>query len=428
MAEPIDIESLPPLYREVFLAPENGMPDNISKDGCLALANLGKVAWNTWRARFPRGGCADFSALQFSARINFSGFNFGEACSFLGAKFTSKANFSSATFGPFANFDAAIFEYGANFDNAQFERQALFRGTQFGYDSTFKQAKFGIPKDSCSALFTGVQFTNVTFLDTIFSGYADFSGGTWEKVYKNGGRDRYLNDAKAYGIKVEISPYSFGNVIFTGAQFMWRSNFQNRDFLCEGDFSHACFSVAPEFFNSKLSENVFFDAAQYPDASGNLVAIRAYRTLKLAFSKQQAIREEQRFFKLEMAEEAKAALWYKKPLYATYWAFSEYGFSVARPLIMLLSTFSFFAAIYGTLAGLSPCLPFQSACTVDFDWVQFSVVQSIPLPGLEKLNSDLDFPVVHSIGFTVAAILHKTISLLALFLMGLALRNLFKLK
>jgi hypothetical protein len=66
-----DIEKLPPeidgipvreTIRQLFREPVNGTPDNISKEGCLALAlksnelggaGKGYVVWNTWRETFP---------------------------------------------------------------------------------------------------------------------------------------------------------------------------------------------------------------------------------------------------------------------------------------------------------------------------------------------------------------------------------------
>lgn len=44
------LATLPAEGREVFNYSENGLPNNISKAGCLALARLGKDAWNAWRA------------------------------------------------------------------------------------------------------------------------------------------------------------------------------------------------------------------------------------------------------------------------------------------------------------------------------------------------------------------------------------------
>jgi hypothetical protein len=89
--------------------------------------------------------------------------------------------------------------------------------------------------------------------------------------------------------------------------------------------------------------------------------------------------------------------------------------------------------IYGGLSYLNNCLPDPARCSFSTAWIEFSLTQALPLPGLDKLSENLRgklFPAdgLISIGVTFFVILHKVITLLALFLMGLALRNLFKLK
>ncbi|MDI9334027.1 MAG: hypothetical protein QM533_06590 [Cytophagales bacterium] len=242
---PISIESLDPLYRDVFRDPANGAPDNISKAGCLALARLGKDAWNAWRVAYPTP--------------------------FVGARFYSDAWFSGRTWN-----------------------------------------------------------------------------GTYRKINEK-------DSAKKWGEEHGLAPNEIEDI----------------------DFNHA------------------------------------------------------KFF--QRAEEAKAAPWFKRPLYGAYWAFSDYGDSIARPFILLFVTWIVCAAIYGSSAGLSACLPFQNACSIDSTWAEFSLVQSLPLPGLDKLSETLRqklFPPdrLIGVGVTLAVILHKAILLLTLFLGGLALRNLFKLK
>ncbi len=155
--------------------------------------------------------------------------------------------------------------------------------------------------------------------------------------------------------------------------------------------------------------------------------------MKLAFSKQQAIREEQRFFRLEMEEETLRETGLKRQLFKAYKLLSDYGFSVARPLLLLLATLLIFAAIYGLLSWWGQCGFSVQSCRLAPEWLEFSMLQSLPLPGLDKLSveaSQVFWPAGQWWGLVLAVlvIVHKTISLAALFLIGLALRNLFKLK
>jgi hypothetical protein len=168
---------------------------------------------------------------------------------------------------------------------------------------------------------------------------------------------------------------------------------------------------------------------EFPKAVGSYTAARAYRTLKLSFSKQQAIREEQYFSRMEMAEEAKAAGLIRKPLYCAYSLFSDYGFNVWKPALLLLVTTAIASVVYALLAGLNPC---TAECPMTNDLFLISLSQALPLPGFDKFaesaNTRLFGASYSSIALTLTIILHKAISLLALFLMGLGLRNLFKLK
>jgi hypothetical protein len=89
------------------------------------------------------------------------------------------------------------------------------------------------------------------------------------------------------------------------------------------------------------------------------------------------------------------------------------------------------AAIYASLSYQANCSCLY--CEFSSAWIEFSVLQALPLPGLDKLSDTLRSKLFadsgwSSIAVTLTVISHKTVSLLALFLMGLGLRNLFKLK
>ncbi len=420
MYEPVDIESLDPLYRDVFRDPANGTPDDISTAGCLALAKLGKTAWNAWRNNFPAWdneesgdttNNVDFSNVDFTipdeeGRINrfFNGFNFGNRAMFTFAKFPDHTSFSHATFGCLTSFEGAVFGVATGFQNTCFENGANFDGSCFMELGSFKEA--------------------------IFQGTSSFLASPWENITPN-------TESQLLG--------RFRSITFSGARFLGDTDFSGRIF--EGACSFAglalpahvksltptIFEKAPKFHNCKLHQDTTFDGAVFPHPSGSNEAARAYRTLKLAFSQQQAVREEQRFFKLEMAEEAARATGIQKFFYKAYAACSDYGFSVGRPLALLGLSLLAFSGVYGFFSWLNHCLPTQAACQFNPSWAEFSLIQALPLPGLDKLSDALRGQLFLPSGWisifvTMAVILHKTVSIAALFLAGLALRNLFKLK
>jgi uncharacterized membrane protein len=95
--------------------------------------------------------------------------------------------------------------------------------------------------------------------------------------------------------------------------------------------------------------------------------------------------------------------------------------------------FVVFLVIYICLANVTPCLLTEADCHIRFDLIQFTLLQALPLPGLDKWSDSLRSVLFPAEGwksaiFIVSLMLHKAISMLALFLSGLALRNLFKMK
>ncbi|MDC7703833.1 hypothetical protein [Vogesella indigofera] len=190
----------------------------------------------------------------------------------------------------------------------------------------------------------------------------------------------------------------------------------------------------PEFHGCELHQDTTFDGAKFPPASGNDEAARAYRTLKLAFNKQLALREEQRFFKLEMEEEALREQGLKHWLFWAYKHFSDYGFSVWLPLRWALCVSALMAMLYGVLSVLGNCLLADVAtCHFAPQWLTFSLLQTLPAPGMDKMamvaaDKFLPDDGWWGLGVSVLVIFHKAVVIAALFLVGLALRNLFRLK
>jgi hypothetical protein len=243
--------------------------------------------------------------------------------------------------------------------------------------------------------------------------------------------NRDLEKRKQWAESDGTIPEGFEQVSFTGAIFKESVSFVGRRFEGVTLFERTQFSVAPSFYGCKLHQATSFWHAKFPLAQGNEEAAKAYRTLKLAFAQQQDIREEQRFFKLEMEEEAARETGWRRWLYRSYRELSDFGFSVGRPMILLFATSMLAALIYGWQAGLV----FDSANTHTAALIHFSLASAIP--GLEKLAEPAALRLFgevskgianYSLPTVLTLLTHKAISLLALFLIGLALRNLFKMK
>lgn len=489
------ISKLDSLYQSAFLNPENGTPDDISKKGCLALMHLGVAAWNSWRSDFPTeggrtnhgygvtsqyGNIANFSNQTFEIGTDFSGFNFGSSANFENAEFNGLVSFQSAIFGEKANFDLVRFKKGATFQNARFENDVTFTLAKFSNLAFFSYAQFGGITDFTAACFTGqVSFNKVIHGQKLIFNLADFNCSPVSFVAAS--LEDFLSvypleerePIKSWAACQNLSPGKINCAQFGGATFSSTVDFSGIEFAGQTKFSKSfiyqlnywherdirgrlifegekakllaslktepgkplLFGSPPIFHNCKFNQDISFDGAEFPKPTGLESSIRAYRTLKLAFAQMQAVREEQQFFKLEMAEEHHAMRGGLRRVHALYAFISDYGFSTLRPSVLLLSTTVFALILYGLLAGYSLCLPFLSSCSPSNKWLEFGLINAIPLTGMDQYSDTLRsslypvtlHPVIQAL-VTTTLILQKSFSLLALFLIGLALRNLFKMK
>lgn len=492
---PLEVDGIPvrETIREIFRNPENGTPDNISKAGCLALALKSKevgggkshLVWNAWRDVFPVityyangplqykntidfrkvdfekvlfnlshfrfGDASDFSESKWGRSTRFDGATWGDKCKFFKTIWGNDCGFRQARWGQFCNFEGAKWGDMCRFQNSTWGSHCVLDDSEWGDLSNFQNANFGsyVHFQSCvwggGLHFWATQFGLQTiFRGSIFLGSVKFVSKSETKLNFN---------------EIDFSGCEFrGKAEFSGRSFIGKTNFgltDNKNKKCleiesdgrivygengypkfiniEVPIRPVVFSVAPLFHGSELHQDTSFEGAQFPPASGSEEAARAYRTLKLAFSKQQAIREEQRFFRLEMEEETLRETGLKRWLFQAYKTFSDYGFSVTRPLMYGVLGVLCLTLVYGLLSWLGQCVFSTDACHFVPQWLEFSLLQTLPLPGLDKLSevaSKAFWPVGAwwSLGLSALVIVHKTISLAALFLIGLALRNLFKLK
>ena len=511
-------------------------PENVTTEDCIALARLGKDAWNQWRREYPTRGdgalrlnFANFRNCIFDAGMRnwFEGFEFGDAANFEGAIFEESVFFSKADFGAGVSFSGAKFQKFANFSGAKFGEKVCFAATQFfsiadfsnadlGADANFARARFHHADFSISRLgyfarfdeaslgsladFNGTLCPSISFVDSLFDSMANFSGAMFGGADFDGaqiggsarfdgqiwdslrGRFRDTSSFEKHRSKANLlglSPSEFGGITFRGVRFGSGISFMNRTFTglldfgfrrancsprnpTDGDIAKVPkvdkvgsaifdsegglvwekalgpsrdesthFTSFPMFYGSKLTSNTNFSKAVFPKATGSEKAANAYRTLKYAFGQQQALREEQRFFRLEMAEEALVEDVHRRWLYKSYGLVSDFGFSLWRPLILFVLTLCLSLIAYGYLAGMNVCFFGFGDCTISGDWLQFGIVQSLPLPGCDKLGESLRsslFSESNGLVVTIVIVFQKLASILSLFLLGLAIRNLFRMK
>lgn len=436
-------------------------PSNITRDECLALARCGAQTWNQWRREFPSRffrTSDQFHAIQSSSRDNFadfSGVEFIESIDFSDFEFGANANFEQATFHKQTDFRRSNFDDGCNFSFCKFLESVTFSGSTFLGETNFSitefcaGAIFEVVTFGSSAKFSGARFDGAVFFDckypshfiafdeATFGGYASrFSAASFEQ------KDWKISNAKFGGAHF-LGASEFLNLKFLGVtKFSKSLSNQKSSRLTKGGRDHwlhweaeerfVRFSQTPLFFNTSFEEDVSFERANFPSATGFETSARAYRALRNIFASLGAKNEENRFFRLEMAEEAKAAELNREParwLYIAYRELADFGFSVQRPALLLVITLLLMLPLYAWQAGLQACWPNSPGCSLTGSLIQFAAAHA--LPGFEKLAEPASKALFgDQLGvWTVLTLLHhKAVSLLALFLIGLALRNLFKMK
>ncbi len=166
-----------------------------------------------------------------------------------------------------------------NFPNAFNKRNSVdFLGVSFLKDVTFINANMG----AC------VLFANYRHHVTAFHGACDFTCGIAETEILEDSLDNKTT------LKLDTMDYA----IFFGVKFYSDLSFENRKFEKKTIFKEVIFYQAPKFHNCELHQDTDFQGSEFRDTITD-GAERAYRTLKLMMDKKSARREEAMFFALE---------------------------------------------------------------------------------------------------------------------------------
>ena len=422
----------------------------------LALVAEGKDAWNEWADAHPDTE-VNFSGVKFDSDVSFEGFHFPTTAHFIGATFKNAvfigATFKNAVFGSATFKDAAFI--GATFKDAAFigatfKDAADFSGATFK-DAVFSGATFKDAVDFIGATFSGdASFADATFKDTAdfdnatFSGDAYFAGATFKDT--------------AYFFEATF----FGNTFFNSIDVRGSVNFEDAEF-----------HIIPDFHAAKNPERIALDTVEFalPKPSGliskcvywatglrgsdpsTMIRIRQIRGIA---NKNHAIDAERDLTILERNAEVGVAWsglkefrpfrqWvysalttlFSTPLLVLYRWTSDYGRSIKRPLSWLVTTPFIWFVVHFKLYLLCG-IPGRYLLSDE----EFSAIKSITLFGafpisatqrpaytaaVEKLSggsTSADLPFALQISLT----LQSVTSLIFLFLIGLALRNFFRMK
>ena len=441
---------------------EENKPKLLAGDEALDLWRRGRKAWNNWIEENP-GTDISFAGVDFSnepdfrGELSFAAYNFGDSdVNFCRATFgDGNVNFSRATFGDGdVNFSRATFGDGdVNFSRATFgDGNVSFRWATFGDGNVnFSRATFGDGNVSfrCATFGDGnVNFSSttlntgkVTFYKTSFGdcfidlGHAKFSSLIVRP------KSLRLGKIRAEGLSVEslaIFDFPLGSENLRSMNFLG-SAFGGPLYL-KGKFG-----IIPDLRVLKSSHQI--------ELSGLKVKLhRSWKSLSWPpkLSRVSTDREDgSRLRRLkEIAETNKdhqAALrfsadenrarrwietsWFGSVLDMTFSACSNYGQSILRPFAALSLLAAFSVGLYKKLAAAT-----FTAWWTDPGWGQsllLSISNSLPfLPQSRDLRTDaLKALYPGDPGFWVDALMitQGVLSFVFLFLIGLGLRNRFRL-
>ena len=399
-------------------------------------------------------GIADFKRTIFYEMPSFS-YTDAHQWEFQGARFEKGAKFHSSAFRSLAVFQNICFNEVLSFSNSIFHCIPNFSGIK-GSTLDFSGSKF-LKNASFSNMFLR---DLLNFERTNFEGDAEFiniEARTFTAANANFTNHTVLNECKVretasfertfFGGSIDFeSSLFFGETnfrksIFEDQTFFDRAvfssvlNFKSCRFLSQVSFTETCFSkYFPNFKNCIFKENVTFSASHpfWPPISTRATreARNSLNTIRHLVSKQGFIEDEHYFFRREMALAARLGTLRQRLPYWLFGLLSDFGNSIHRPgWALLITWFMGFASYLGYLCwpqnteALS-CEIFGSTSKA----AGFSFSNVFGFLGFNRLYFSPEELFALPTVLKVIAASQTVAGAILIFLLGLGLRNRFRLK
>jgi hypothetical protein len=334
-------------------------------------------------SELPLSKPVNFCHTHFKYMVSFRGFLFDRPVDFSGAKFSERVVFDDATLLDLAYFIKTEFSGGAKFRKTTFSKRADFGETNFLELVTFHEARF-----------SGI----ANFNDVRFSKDAHFQ------------RANFAEEAR-----------------FQRAKFSKRADFINAYFGAETVFSDTTFEThVPDFLGATLHDATKWYETNWPPVPKTKNScqsqVDAYARLKQEMERLKKHEDEQRFFRMEMlAKHGLLEPWSGKWLLdCGYKLVSDYGESVGRPLVGFALVFYFCFIVFWAEGFIGARMSPWHALALSFSSL-FAIV-----PSAAKIVADQHDELAG--GLRLFAVLESFTGALLLFLLGLALRNRFRMK
>lgn len=354
-----------------------------------AVANFSRATFNGPAAARP--GDRD-RVVDAGDQARFSGFIFPGAAIFRRVRFTMTAWFEKAVFHGNAVFEEAVFSVDAWFEHAKFMEATTFDEAVFAADGWFENAEF---------------LAGASFVQASFKGYTSFS----EARFANGANFTAISGERAFlmaGARFEVEPPSF---------------------------IQADFKTAPRFDHVHVPVPAYF-------SRGDRERAARYRTLRHFADAGLDHERERTFFKGEVRSRRwtedtlwTMALW----LGMAYDAFSDFGRSVAKPMVLWAASLCAAAWLYlaaadgasglscaaqdGTRASQAMVLALKNALVLTPNFRDHRITQAYHC----LFGGPADAPAI-PIAVTLAEMAHTVWSAALIFLLLLAVRNQFRIR
>ncbi len=428
--EPINIQQFHRDYIETLSRKER----QAIRQSHLKRMRQGRKIWNAWAEQvleaiektYPENASeAEKLAIRNQYQIDFSKVEFKEDVDFFYFIFPIAVDFSRATFSGEANFKVATFSGEANFKVATFSGEANFKVATFSGKANFMLARF-----SSNARFFGVTFSGeANFRVATFSGEANFEEVTFSCE---------ANFLRAI--------FSGEMVSFLGAEFQRQSLFIGVQFADTAkaipcDFRQVDFHLPPlvDSFPSNLSQFIDANINKQRDQGFYQDCEAKFRALKQLAEGNNNHQKALEFYSCELycQRHATGGLRNLKNWASYFYGWlSGYGLSLLRPFILWL------AVILGGIV-LQACndnkISLSPTASVNWERVFFyaapsmSALVSKPLYQKEVRHrlypEDTEKTAGQLPPFNrVVRFFQTLLTFVALFLVGLALRNRFKIK
>jgi len=333
-----------------------------------------------------------FDNFIFFDNIDFSGSTFSRDANFSESIFSGKAVFTYSTFSKYTYFGGATFAKAVNFSDSVFSVYTYFNDTSFSNGTNFSDSKF-----YGGAVFSGSKFSDWAIFEGLkFSGDVNFSGSKF-----------------------------FDYTIFIGSTFSQNTDFRNSIFKSTTDFRNAKFEKhPPQFQGSELHVDTIWDDVTWPISHEDTALserARAFGTLRHLMNKVQRFDAELDFLALELEVKNEQK---KSFFYWCYKTFSDIGRSVARPLWGML----FFTVIF---AGLQFWIIFISRNEFSLSlWQDVMAAVKISVSNTFLFLTPWSVEDINDLSpwGQVLSLLQSTISFVLIFLLGLGLRNKYRIR